>query len=470
MLPKIKNKDRLLSVGDTESRQIVLDIAEKTLRRLDAGERIRSIMRREESLLYIGEKCWDLSKKRNVYMICGGKAANAMAMAVDGILGEYLTKGIAVVKISEETDTFNKTKVFVGGHPIPNYEGLKACELILDIVDKSGKDDLFITLMSGGTSALMGCPIEGISLEDEMVVSDVMLKSGAGIMEINAIRRHISRMNGGNLAKRIRDVGAEMIGFNIYDIVGYAPTGDISVPCEHMQGTPIGEDNTTLEDARRAIINYNVADKLPKNVVDYIMNCGEEGETVKSFPEFTYYVLNSVPDSCIYAKEIAEEMGLNAIILSSFLEGESKEAGTVMASIAREIQTYGNPVKAPCVVISAGEVTTKIADPKEIKGHGGPGQEMTVSFALSAHKAPGACLMSIDSEGTDGTTKAAGGITDSKTLKLAEERKADLYAALRGHACFEALDVVDSWIFTGNTGTNVCDINIMYVPKIEEID
>lgn len=468
MQRKIKNVGRLLQEGDVESKRIVLDITEKTLQKLDAGARIRSIMRRDGALLQIGGKTWDLSKKRHVYMIGAGKACNAMAMAVDDILGEYLTKGFAIVKIAEEEDSYHNTEVFVGGHPIPNAEGLRACQKILEVVDQAGEDDLFITLMSGGSSALMSCPVPGITLEDEMLTTDIMLKSGAGIMEINAIRRHISQMNGGNLAKRIRSAGAEMIGFSIFDVVGYPPTGDISIPYVHLTGSPIGADDTTLDDARKVMERYHVKDRLPQSVVQYLMNCGPEGETVKAFPEFTYYGLNSLPDSCRYAKEIAEDMGLNAVIFSSFLEGESKDVGTMFASLAREIQAYGNPVKAPCVIISAGETTTRITDNREIKGHGGPGQELVVGFALSAHKAPGACMLSIDSEGTDGTTPLAGGITDSQTFGRAERTHTDLYAALRGHACYEALEALDCGVLTGNTGTNVCDFNVLYVPALKK--
>ena len=465
MTEKIKNMEELLSAGDADSRRIVLSITEKTLRRLDAGERIRSIARMEGSELVIGKKRWDLAKKRHVYMIGAGKACNAMTMAFDGILGDYLTKGYAIVKIAEPSDAYRRTEVFVGGHPIPNEEGYRACRMILDVIDHAGPDDLFITLMSGGSSALMGCP-----LDDEKKTTDVLLKSGANIMEINAIRRHISQTNGGNLAKRIRSVGAEMIGFSIFDVVGYPKTGDISVPYPHLTGTPIGADDTTLEDARRVIREYAVEDRLPASVVTYLMNCGPEGETVKDFPEFTYYGINSLPDSCEYAREAAEEMGIRTMVLSSFLEGESRDIGTVFASVAREIQAYGNPVRPPCVVISAGEATTRIPDNRLIKGHGGPGQEMTASFAISAGKAPGACLLSVDSEGTDGTTPIAGGITDSQTYRRAQELGIDLHASLRDHACYEALTRLQCGVLTGNTGTNVCDFNLMYVPEIGRKD
>lgn len=462
---KIRNADAILSQGDLSSRQVVLEIADRTLERLDSYRRIRSIMRMEGSVLQVGTRSWDLSLKRNVYLIGAGKACNHMAMAVDHVLGDFLTQGIAIVKILEETDRFNRTEVFVGGHPLPNEEGHRASRKIIELVDQAGPDDLFIAVISGGSSALMSCPIAGISLQDEIDTTDVLLKSGAGIYEINAVRRHISALNGGMLAKRIRDVGAELIGFGISDAVGSPATGDIAVPYPAYKSTPIGPDMTTLDDARATIVNRNVADRLPASVVDYLMNAGPEAETPKAFPDNTYFLLNTLPDSCIYAKEICEEMGLPAMIVSSFLEGESRDAGTFFASIAREIQTYGNPLKPPCVLLSSGEVTTLIDDNSVIRGHGGPGQEMAVSFAITAARTKGACLLSIDSEGTDGTANVAGGITDSTSFKAAADKGISLYQALREHGCFEALDSIRSTVFTGNTGTNLCDLNILYIPE-----
>ncbi|MCG8482291.1 MAG: glycerate-2-kinase family protein, partial [Clostridia bacterium] len=337
-MKKIKNAEELLSHGDIESRKIVLDIADKTLQMLDSYERIKSITHMKESILHIGKKSWDLSKKNNVYLFGAGKACNHMAMAIDEILGDYLTKGIAIVKVAEDTDVFRNTEVYVGGHPLPNETGYLASKKIIEIVDNAGPDDLFIVVISGGSSALMSCPIDGISLQDEIDTTDVMLKSGAGIYEINAIRRHISQLNGGMLAKKIQDAGAELIGFGISDAVGNPATADIGVPYEKYASTPIGPDKTTLEDARNVIRNRNVERRLPKSVVNYLMNIGPEGETPKAFPDNTYFLLNTLPDSCIYAKKICEKMGLPAMIVSSFLEGESKDAGTFFASIAKEIQ------------------------------------------------------------------------------------------------------------------------------------
>ena len=461
---KIKNRDRLLDHGDQEGRRIVLDICERTLEDLDAYGRIKSICHMEGDDLVIGDRRWDLSEKDHVYLIGAGKACNQMAMAVDEILGDHLTKGIAIVKIHEATDHFNHTEVRVGGHPLPNEAGWRACQEILQLVDGAGPKDLFLVVISGGSSALMSCPLPGISLQDEIDTTDVMLKSGASILEINAIRRHISALNGGMLAKRIQARGAELIGFGISDAVGTPATGDISVPYKAYRGTPMGPDQTTLEDARRAIEDYGVQDRLPKTVVDHILNAGPEDETPKAFPDNTYYLLNSLPDACRAAKKNAESLGLPAVLFSTSLEGEAKDAGTVLASMAREMQRSGSPFRPPCVILASGEVTTQILDNAVIQGHGGPGQEMTLSFALAARNIPGAVLLSIDSEGTDGTAPAAGGMTDSKTLAACETEGLSIHQALRTHACYEALSQVGDAVMTGNTGTNLCDLNILYVP------
>ena len=168
---------------------------------------------------------------------------------------------------------------------------------------------------------------------------------------------------------------------------------------------------------------------------------------------------------CLIARDIATGMGIRSMILSSFIEGKL-EVGTIFASIAREIQRYGHPVEAPCLLISAGEATTRIGDDSVIKGHGGPSQEMATAFAIAAPAIPGAALLSIDTEGTDGTTNLAGGLTDSQTWKHANDKGIDLYGALRSHATCEALTPLGCGVMTGNTGTNLCDFNIMYIPPL----
>ena len=214
---------------------------------MDAYHRIKAITRLDGDVLTIGTRSWDLSTKQNIYLVGAGKACNHMAMAIDEILGDRLTRGIAIVKIAEDSDRFNRTEVHVGGHPIPDETGHRAALEILALADQAGPDDLFIAVISGGSSALMSCPIEGITLQDEMDATDVLLKSGAGIYEINAIRRHISQTNGGRLAQRIARSGAELIGFGISDAVGNPPVGG-----HHPCPTPTTRPHRSARTRRRS--------------------------------------------------------------------------------------------------------------------------------------------------------------------------------------------------------------------------
>ncbi|SMQ74226.1 DUF4147 domain-containing protein [Agreia sp. VKM Ac-1783] len=467
--PKIQNEAEILEHGDKVSRGLVLDITNDTLQGLDSYTRIRSIAHMVGSILHIGEKSWDLAHRSNIYLVGAGKACNHMALAMEDVLGGYLTRGIAIVKIRESRDdAFVRTELHVGGHPLPNDEGHQASLEILELVDSCGPDDLVIAVISGGSSSLMSCPVPGISLDDERATTDTLLKSGAGIYEINAVRRHISQTNGGRLAQRIAQTGAELIGIGISDAVGKPPTDNIRQPSLTYTSTPIGPDKTTLEDARQCIVKYQLADRLPRTVVDYLMNADDSSETPKAFPDNTYFVINTLPDASLLAERGASQRGYPALTLTYYLEGEAKEAGRFLASVARQIQQHATPISAPCFILAAGEVTTTIAESDPLEGTGGPGHELAVGFALDAAAIPGACLISIDTEGTDGTAEAAGAITDSTTVQRATANGVDLHHSLRTHGTHEALASIGDVVVTGNTGTNLCDLHIIYVPALSE--
>ncbi len=461
---KIRNWAELLDHGAVGSRQIVLEVTERVLQKLDAHERLRSFVSLDGDTLCIGNRRWDLSLKRNVYVFSAGKAANHMAMAMDEILGVRLTRGVVIVKIVEETDRYTNTEVFVGGHPLPNHEGIRGCRRMLEIVDQATEDDLFIVCISGGSTALMGYPVEGIALEEEITATDTLLKSGIRVMDINTIRGHIEQMNRGRLGQRIEGRGSEMVGIVIWDALDWPPIDDYGEPVT-MRGTPIGPDYSTFADAQRIIREHGLIGKLPRSVESYIFSGTEAQETPKSIARATYFMLNILSDSCRYASDVASELGISHMVLTTSLEGESREAGTFLAGIAKEVLRSHQPIAPPCLIFSAGETSTSIPNNSEIKGHGGPSQEMAAGFALIAREAPGACLLSIDTEGTDGTTSMAGGITDSETYREAVAKGFDLQEALRSHATYEALSRIGCCIFTGNTGTNLCDLNVLYVPE-----
>ena len=461
---KIRNRDELLAHGVADSRRVVLEVTERVLQRLDAYERLRAFVSVEGGILHVGNRRWDLSRKRHVYVFSAGKAANHMAMAMDEILGNRLTKGVAIVKIVEETDHYANTEVFVGGHPLPNHEGVRGSRRMLEIVDNADKDDLFIFCMSGGSTALMAYPVDGITLEEKMAATDTMLKSNIRVMDINTIRGHISQMNRGRLGQRIERRGAEMIGINIWDALDWPPIEDYGEPVT-MRGTPIGPDYSTFADAQRIIREHDLVGRLPKSVESYIFNGTEAQETPKSIARATYFMLNILSDSCRYAAEIASDMGINHMTLTTSLEGESKDAGIFLAGIAKEVQRFHQPIAPPCLIFTAGETSTRILDNREIKGHGGPSQELVTGFAIVAREVPGACVLSIDTEGTDGTTNMAGGITDSETYRQAAAAGIDLQGSLRGHATYEALSKLGCYRLHGQHGDEPLRLQRLIYPR-----
>lgn len=458
---KIRNYSNLLKNGDIKARKNVLDLMNNVLEQVDAGKLIRAVMRLDGDILTVGNRTWDLSNKDRVYLIGSGKACNAMAGAVCDILGERITKGIISVKIAEEQDRYVNTDVYVGGHPLPNEEGMLAAQRMIELIEGATERDLFISVFSGGSSALLTYPVEGITLQDEILAHDLLLKSGAKILEINAVRRHISRTNGGRLAELIIGKGAELISLMVGDAVGREPSKDIGEPV-NFYGTPVGADKTTIEDARNMINNYALGKTLPKRIVDFIFDDERVRETPKEFDSrLTTFLLATVSDSCEAAIRAAKQMGVPIMVLSTFLEGESCEAGHVLSSVAREIKYMRRPIVPPCFVVLAGETTTRITAPPA--GKGGPSHELTVGFSIGIKGIDGIACASIDTEGTDGTTFNAGGLVDGATYERLAKAGINAFEALRNHSCGDALEAISDHIFTGNTGTNLCDLNVIYI-------
>jgi glycerate 2-kinase len=456
----IKNRAALAAVGDHAARQVALEIAEATLQSLDAYRLLRGLFRVEGDSLNFGNHRWELGSKRRIFVVGAGKAANAMARAVEEVLGDRITHGLVIVKRLEPVDRLRRIEVVIGSHPLPNNDGLRASRRILEIVDQATPDDLFIGLISGGSSALMSCPVPGINLEDERQVTEALLKSSARILEINAVRRHISAVNGGRLAQKVEARGAEMINFIISDSVGHKPTLDPTQPATFF-GTPVGPDGTTLQDALTALDKYALTSRIPQTILEFLRRATPADETPKAFGSRIHlFVLERPADACEAARRAAEQMGLAACVLTTQLEGESGEAGAFLACVAKEVALNRRPVAAPCLLIAGGETTTRVEGPS---GEGGPSQELALGFALEVAGRSGVCLCALDTDGTDGPTDIAGGVVDGTTVERAREKGLDVYKRLRAHDSSTVLQSVGDAIRTGNTGTNVCDLNIVYV-------
>ena len=458
---KIKNFADLLSSGDREARKVVLKVAEMSLMELDSYHVIRNMMKLDNKTLHIGNYQFDISLKKRIYVIGAGKAGNAMAKAVDEILGPLITRGLVIVKKLEAEDSqIQHIELIVGGHPLPNIAGWKASQDILRLVEGARAEDLFISLISGGSSALMSCPVAGITLEDEILITDQLLKCSARILEINAIRRHISETNGGRLAQKIEAKGSELINIIISDSVGDKSMVNRDRPVAFF-GTPVAPDRTTIKDAQDVLKKFNLLSKAPKSIVNYIMINDLSRETPKSFGNrVCNFVLRGTTDACEAVLSSAKKIGLPSMILTTLLEGESREAGIFLATIAKEVGMNRRPIPSPCVLVAGGETTTSI---EGSSGKGGPSQELALGFAIEVSGKRGICIAAIDTDGTDGPSDYAGGIADGYTVERAQAVGIDAYSSLRNHDSSTVLAVLKDALVTGNTGTNVCDVTLIYI-------
>jgi len=447
----IKNKDELLSHGNIRGREITLDVIEHAVKAVNGYDLTKKAIHIKNEKLIIGSFECDLSKIRNIYVIGGGKATYPIAKALEEILGDRITQGIINVKRGEKR-RLKYIRVIEAGHPIPDEAGLEGVKEMLEIAEKAGERDLVFCIITGGASALMPYPAGNISLEDLIETTDLLLKSGASIDEINTVRNHIEDIKGGKLAKRIHP--AQIINLIIVDEIPYQPWG------------PTAPDKTTFKDAIYVLKKYDLWDKVPRSVREYLMKgLSDPGlETLKP-EDFKYLRVQHVllahnTNLCEAARRRAEELGLNSLILTTKLEGESKEAGIILASIAREIEEYGRPIKPPCIIIAGGETTVTI---KGQHGKGGPSQELVLGAALKIAGSERIVIASIDTDGTDGPTEVAGGIVDGYTVRRARELDLDIYEALKTHNSYEVLMKLQDAIITGPTDTNVMDLNIITI-------
>ena len=457
---RIKNREQLVSQGDIAARTALLQVVESTLEALDVSRVLRSILALRGDTLHVGERQYRLGPSRRLFVVGAGKAGNAMARAVEEVLRDRITRGLVIVKRIEPGDALRRIELVEGGHPIPNAAGLAASRRILDLVDAATPDDLFLAVISGGSSALMSCPREGISLEDKQRMTEMLLKSSGRILEINAVRRHISAINGGRLAQRIEARGAELVNLIISDSVGKPPAIHPGAPTDFV-GTPVAPDGTTLASAREVLDRYRLWDRAPRSIVEFLKQAGPADETPKGFGErVRHFVLQRPGNACEAASRAGEALGLPACVLTTQLEGESRHAGTFLACVAKEVALSRRPIAPPCILIAGGETTTRVDGQG---GYGGPSQELALGFALEVADRAGLAICAIDTDGTDGPTDLAGGIADGHTVGRARAAGLDVYRRLGEHDSGSLLVALGDAVVTGNTGTNLCDLNLIYV-------
>lgn len=404
---------------------------------------------REGSTLVVGDNQYDLEEYERVVVVGGGKAAGELAVALEGVLGDWITEGVVVSTTTAETDT---VAVVVGGHPIPDEDGVMGTEQILELVSEAGSETLVCCLITGGGSALLPAPAVGVSLEAVQWVTTDLLQSGATIEEVNCVRKHLSKLKGGQLARACAP--ATVVGLVISDVVG----DNLDV----IASGPLVADPTTFEEALEICEQYQLS--LPAAVRAHL-EAGVEGSVAETpgpdasfFERVSITILANGQRAIQAAASVATDRGYNTLVLSSQLEGEAREIGKTHAAIAHEIRATGNPLAPPAVVLSGGETTVTVTG----EGRGGPNQEFAVSASLGL-SVPDAVIGAIDTDGIDGRSDAAGAIVDAETATPPSGAK----AALETNNVTPFLAANGGLVQTGPTGTNVNDLHVIVVPETD---
>jgi glycerate 2-kinase len=391
----------------------------------------------------------DFGQYEHIFVVGAGKAAGSMARAVEDFLSGRITAGWVNVK---DGDTA-KTRLFElqhCGHPVPDERGFHGARRIAEICAQAGERDLVICLLSGGASALTPFPSPPITLAEKGDTTRLLLACGANIHEINAVRKHISAIKGGQLARFAAP--AHVLSLILSDVVG----DDLDV----IGSGPTAPDASTFESAYAVLEKYDLRDRVPVRVRERLKNGATETpkESDPLFENVENIIVGNNQKSLESAAQFAKDLGYKTLILSSTIEGETKDVARVHAAIARQIRLHNQPVRPPVCVISGGETTVTMRDGEP--GKGGRNQEFALAAAIDAAGLEDILILSAGTDGTDGPTDAAGAFADGTTVARA---KLDASEALANHDAYPFFAELGDLLTTGSTGTNVMDLHLILV-------
>ena len=450
-MPYIKNREQLLSHGNMKVRKAALDIIEYALKKADPYQATKKLVKTKGDILHVGKLCFDLKDHPHIFLLGAGKATYPIARALDDLLGDRINDGVIICKYGQQGE-LSRSRLYFASHPIPDESGFAAAREALSLTTQIKPGDIVFGCVTGGSSALLPYPVTGVTLDEKKLVNRLLLTCGANIIEINSVRKHLSRVKGGRLAQAIHPE-AHLINLTVSDVIGD--------PLDYITD-PTVPDTSTFDDARATLTKYGLWEKIPDSVHMFLKNAGPDLETPKEADLAHHrrhdFIIVAGDAACESAAEKARGLGFETMVLSTMLEGESKELGGTFAAIAKEILLNRRPLSPPCVVIGGGETTVKITGEF---GEGGPNQEFALGAALGIGGVGNIAIIGLDSDGTDGPTDMAGGLADDITVSRARESGIDLFSYLNRHDVTPALKKLGDAIETGATGTNVNDLKIM---------
>ena len=438
-----------------DPRKDIRKIFDAGLKAADPKQAVRrAVYLIDDDRLQIGDHEYDLGQFDGIKVVGAGKAAASMAAAIEEILGSHISEGVITTKYGYSLP-LKRFTVFEAGHPVPDEAGLTGTKRIVNLLEQTHDKDMIICLISGGGSALMPLPVPGISLEDKQKTTEVLLACGANIHEINTIRKHISRIKGGKLARAA--FPRTLVTLILSDVIG----DDIDV----IASGPTVADRSAFADCMKVLEKYNITDKIQPHIIEYMKRGirGIEPETPKSgdrvFDKTQVLIIGSLSLSIAAARDKAAALGYNTLILSSFVEGETRDVAKVHAAIIKEILKSGNPTPRPACVISGGETTVTIRG----NGLGGRNMEFVLAAAIEIEKLDGVVVLSGATDGTDGPTDAAGAIADGTTLQRGLAQGYNAPDFLKNNDSYHFFEALGDLLITGPTLTNVMDLRILLV-------
>lgn len=406
---------------------------------LEAADPEQCVLRNcavESEALRCGGRRYDLRRFERIFVVGAGKASAGLAAAVERLVGDRITDGLVNVKYGH-TQPLRRVRLNECAHPIPDRSGLEGAREIAEIARGAGKRDLLICVLSGGASALLPLPVPPITLKRKQQITQRLLRSGADIHQMNTVRKHLSAIKGGQLAKLAAP--ATLITLILSDVIG----DDLDV----IGSGPTVPDRSTVEDARALLSGQD----LPW------VETPKPGDPV--FKRVQNLIVGSNRLAIAAAETRAKSLGYRTCVLSSVVEGETRESAGFHAAIAKEIRATGQPVGPPACVISGGETTVTMRG----NGLGGRNQEFALAAAGAIRGMRNVLIFSAGTDGTDGPTDAAGAVSDGNSEARAAKQGMDARDYLERNDSYHFFDALGGLIKTGPTGTNVMDIRLMLI-------
>ena len=465
-------------------RERIIAVLDAAIRAVDPRAAVRAHMARSGDVLRIGDRSYRLSELDRIVVVGGGKAGAPMAAAVHEIVPERITAGAVNVKYGHAADSdgwqvrfehrllpgsdarpdlssppsradTGPIAIVEAGHPVPDAAGLAGAQRIAALLQGLTERDLVIVLISGGGSALLPLPADAITLADYQVLTSLLLGCGADITEVNTVRKHCSRLQGGQLARLAAP--ARIATLVLSDVVG--------TPLDAVASGPTVPDRSSFADAWRILERYGVAEQAPASVCAHLRRgvTGQLPDTPKPddplFERVNNVVIGDNASAGRAAVAEAKRLGFTAALLTTFLQGEAREVGRVAAGLAQGIASGQSDFAPPACLVLGGETTVTIRG----QGTGGRNQELALAAAIALEGyalPPGVevAVVSLGTDGTDGPTDAAGGIATADSIARAKALGLDARAALDANDSYHLLGALGDLIVTGPTQTNVNDL------------